>query len=104
LPRARRSASARRLISAQVPAEPAPALSAGSVEPTPAVSLTVVGSVNLDLVARVEHLPVPGETVSASSLARLPGGKGANQAVAAARAGAQVRFVGAVGDDAFAAE
>ena len=66
------------------------------------VELTVVGSVNLDLVARVERLPRPGETISAQSFERLPGGKGANQALAAARLGAQVRFVGAVGDDPFA--
>jgi len=67
-------------------------------------SLTVVGSVNLDLVARVERLPKPGETVSDADFARHPGGKGANQAVAAARLGAEVRFVGAVGADSFAEE
>jgi ribokinase len=64
--------------------------------------LTVVGSVNLDLVARVERLPRPGETVTDASFSRHPGGKGANQAVAAARLGASVRFVGAVGSDEFA--
>jgi ribokinase len=69
-----------------------------------AVQLTVVGSVNLDLVARVERLPRPGETLTASSFERIPGGKGANQAVAAARLGAEVRFVGCVGRDATAAE
>ncbi|OBH50621.1 ribokinase [Mycobacterium sp. E2479] len=60
----------------------------------------VVGSVNLDLSLSVDALPRPGETVLASSLAHAPGGKGGNQAVAAARAGARVQFVGAVGDDA----
>jgi ribokinase len=69
-----------------------------------AVELTVVGSINLDLVARVERLPRPGETVGGGRLARYPGGKGANQAVAAARLGARVRMVGAVGDDAFGDE
>ncbi|HEX6763796.1 MAG TPA: ribokinase [Gaiellaceae bacterium] len=64
-----------------------------------AVALTVVGSINLDLVARVERLPRPGETLAASRLDRIPGGKGANQAVAAARQGARVRMIGAVGDD-----
>ncbi|MGD1111076.1 MAG: ribokinase [Mycobacterium sp.] len=59
----------------------------------------VVGSVNLDLTAGVDTLPRPGQTVLASSLTYAPGGKGANQAVAAARAGAQVQFVGALGDD-----
>jgi ribokinase len=68
------------------------------------VELTVVGSINLDLVARVEQLPRPGETLSASSFDRIPGGKGANQAVAAARLGARVRLVGAVGDDLLADE
>jgi ribokinase len=63
------------------------------------VELTVVGSVNLDLVARCERLPEPGETVTGGTFARHPGGKGANQAVAAARLGAEVRFVGAVGAD-----
>lgn len=66
--------------------------------------LTVVGSINLDLVAKVERLPRAGETVSASAFDRIPGGKGANQAVAAGRLGAHVHFVGAVGDDAFAHE
>jgi len=69
-----------------------------------AVELTVVGSINLDLVARVEQLPRPGETLSATGFDRIPGGKGANQAVAAARLGATVRMIGAVGEDAFAAE
>jgi len=68
------------------------------------VELTVVGSVNLDLVARVERLPERGETLTARSFVRLPGGKGANQALAAARFGAGVRFVAAVGDDHFADE
>jgi ribokinase len=66
--------------------------------------LTVVGSINLDLVARVERLPRPGETVSGAELARVPGGKGANQAVAAARLGARVTLRGAVGADSFAEE
>ena len=66
--------------------------------------LTVVGSVNLDLVARCERLPRVGETLTDATFARYPGGKGANQAVAAARLGADVRFVGAVGADAFAEE
>ncbi|HSB39053.1 MAG TPA: ribokinase [Gaiellaceae bacterium] len=66
--------------------------------------LTVVGSVNLDLVARCERLPRAGETVTDATFGRYPGGKGANQAVAAARLGAAVRLVGAVGQDAFADE
>jgi ribokinase len=65
-------------------------------------SISVVGSINLDLVAEVERLPQPGETLSAIHFDRVPGGKGANQAVGAARLGADVRFVGAVGDDDFA--
>jgi ribokinase len=61
--------------------------------------ITVVGSANIDLVARCERLPRPGETVTDAEFERVPGGKGANQAVAAARLGAQVRFVGRVGRD-----
>jgi ribokinase len=66
--------------------------------------LTVVGSINLDLVVRGAQLPRPGETVTGASFSRGPGGKGANQAVAAARLGAEVTMVGAVGGDGFADE
>src|SRR3954471_2273342 len=59
----------------------------------------VVGSVNADLVVRAERLPAPGETVTGGRFSRHGGGKGANQAVAAARLGARVTFVGAVGTD-----
>ncbi len=64
----------------------------------------VVGSVNLDLVVSTDHLPAPGETVIGGRFERHHGGKGGNQAVAAARLGASVIFVGAVGDDSFGAE
>lgn len=64
----------------------------------------MVGSVNADLTFTVEALPEPGETVLASSLVTNPGGKGGNQAVAAARAGAEVRLVAALGTDAAAGE
>ena len=64
----------------------------------------VVGSVNIDLVTTVGRLPAPGETVTGGRFARHDGGKGANQAVAAARLGAPTWFVGAVGDDAFGTE
>ena len=67
-------------------------------------SITVVGSVNIDLVAQVERLPRPGETVTDAVFRRVPGGKGANQAVACARLGAEVTLVCSVGDDLFAAE
>jgi ribokinase len=66
------------------------------------VRLTVVGSINLDLVARTERLPRPGETVTGATFAEIPGGKGANQAVAAARLGADVTLIGSVGEDDFA--
>ncbi|TPK96126.1 ribokinase [Mesorhizobium sp. B2-4-12] len=66
--------------------------------------IIVVGSINLDLIANVDRLPSPGETVSGSGFTTAPGGKGANQALAAARAGVAVRMVGAVGKDNFAAE
>jgi len=68
------------------------------------VELTVVGSINLDLVARVERLPRAGETLVGHDFVRVPGGKGANQAVAAARLGARVRMIGAVGNDPLAEE
>ncbi|WP_159586976.1 ribokinase [Chelativorans xinjiangense] len=64
--------------------------------------ITIVGSINLDLIARVKRLPGPGETVPGDDFSTAPGGKGANQALAARRAGAPVRMVGAVGSDAFA--
>jgi ribokinase len=64
----------------------------------------VVGSINLDLVVEAERLPRPGETVSGARFSRVPGGKGANQAVAAARLGAEVALVGCVGRDAVADE
>ena len=66
--------------------------------------ITVFGSINMDLIATTERLPKPGETVAGSSFSTAAGGKGANQALAATRAGAAVRMVGAVGSDAFADE
>lgn len=64
------------------------------------VDVVICGSLNMDLVARVAVLPRPGETVAGHGLQRLPGGKGLNQAVAAARMGAEVAMIGARGDDA----
>ena len=66
--------------------------------------ITVVGSVNLDFVATARTLPAPGETVTGATLARHPGGKGANQALAARRLGAEVRLIGRVGADGMADE
>jgi len=66
--------------------------------------ITVVGSVNLDFVATAATLPAPGETVTGATLARHPGGKGGNQALAARRLGAEVRLIGRVGADAMADE
>lgn len=63
--------------------------------------VVVVGSLNMDLVTRAERLPRGGETLIGKSFATVPGGKGANQAVAAARLGVQVSMVGCVGDDAY---
>lgn len=62
-------------------------------------TVCVVGSLNLDLVTRVRRHPRPGETVAGQALRTLPGGKGANQALAAARAGARSLLVGRIGDD-----
>jgi ribokinase len=66
--------------------------------------IAVVGSINLDLVMSAERLPRPGETVTGATLSRVPGGKGANQAVAAARLGSTVTMTGCVGSDGFADE
>lgn len=63
--------------------------------------IVVAGSINMDLVVQVKEFPKPGETLLGGDYAQHPGGKGANQAVAAARAGAQVRMIGRVGADAF---
>ena len=68
-------------------------------ETSPQKSILVLGSANIDLVVRVKTLPQPGETVLGGTFLQASGGKGANQAVAAARAGGQVRFVAAVGND-----
>jgi ribokinase len=67
----------------------------------PRATVLVVGSVNVDLVVRIGRLPMPGETVTGGTFSRYPGGKGANQAVAAARLGSAVTFAGAVGTDEF---
>lgn len=65
--------------------------------------ISVLGSINLDMIATGPDLPLPGQTVFASNFSTAPGGKGANQALAAVRAGARVKMVGAVGKDEFAA-
>lgn len=64
-------------------------------------SILVIGSINMDLVAQTPRIPVAGETLTGSSFATTPGGKGANQAVAAARLGASVAMLGMVGQDVF---
>ncbi|CCQ15991.1 Ribokinase [Rhodococcus sp. AW25M09] len=63
--------------------------------------IVVLGSINMDLITRTPSLPVPGETVLGSSFTTASGGKGGNQAIAAAKAGSTVSFIGAVGDDEF---
>lgn len=68
------------------------------------MAIVVFGSINMDLTTYVPTLPRPGETLFGTSYITVPGGKGANQAVAAARLGASTRFVGRVGDDAFGPE
>ncbi len=66
--------------------------------------IVVVGSINMDLVVRVPHMPVPGETVLGDAFQTFPGGKGANQAVGAARLGGRVTMIGKVGTDGFGDE
>ena len=75
----------------------------GTTTPTPSEGrpLVVLGSLNMDLVIRTPHLPRPGETVLGGGFATSQGGKGANQAIAAARAGGRVAMIGAIGTDAF---
>ncbi len=68
------------------------------------MKIVVVGSINMDLVVRMPRIPNPGETLLGGRFKTFPGGKGANQAVAAARLGANVVMVGCVGDDAFGRE
>lgn len=63
--------------------------------------VVVLGSLNMDLVVRTEHIPHPGETVHGEGFSMIPGGKGANQAAAAARLGAKVEMIGRVGADSF---
>jgi ribokinase len=70
-----------------------------TAEGTPRI--VVVGSANMDVVGIAEHLPQPGETVLGDSFVMVPGGKGANQAIAAVRAGASCTFLGAIGSDEF---
>jgi ribokinase len=64
----------------------------------------VLGSINMDLVAKAPHLPAPGETVTGHEFVTMPGGKGANQAVACARLGGTAKMIGRVGADLFGAE
>jgi ribokinase len=68
------------------------------------ISIAIIGSINLDIVANVKDFPLPGETVTNAVVKRFPGGKGANQALAAHRMGASVFMIGRVGDDPAAEE
>ncbi len=69
-----------------------------------APKITIIGSINMDLVIETERMPKQGETITGRQFSMIPGGKGANQAVAAARLGAEVTMIGAVGKDAFGDE
>lgn len=71
----------------------------GHADENPPPEIAVVGSANLDLVVEVPRVPLVGETVLGGDLSRIPGGKGANQAVAAARLGRSVAMIGRIGDD-----
>ena len=62
-------------------------------------TVTVLGSLNVDTIVTINHMPLPGETISSHDKSSAAGGKGANQAIAAVRAGADVNFVGKVGQD-----
>ena len=66
--------------------------------------IVVIGSSNMDLIIQVERLPKPGETITGGVFSRAFGGKGANQAVGAARAGGRVSFISCLGDDTFATD
>jgi len=66
--------------------------------------IVVIGSVNIDMIAKVPHIPAPGETVLGTGFFTVQGGKGANQAVAASRAGGEVSFLACVGEDSFGKE
>ena len=76
----------------------------GQTRQTARPRITVVGSVNMDLVFRTPRMPAPGETIAGHEFRQIPGGKGANQAVAAARLGGAVTMIGRLGDDAFGAQ
>ena len=67
----------------------------------PTGNVLVLGSINMDVVTPIDHIPLPGQTIMAGDVQLIPGGKGANAAVAAARLGGNVRMIGCVGDDAF---
>ncbi len=67
------------------------------------MSILILGSINMDLVTRTPHLPAPGETITGHGFVTVPGGKGANQAVACARLGVPTRMIGRVGNDVFGA-
>src|SRR5688500_15000721 len=72
-------------------------------DPTPRRPIVVIGSINMDLVCRTQRIPSAGETILGSDFVTIPGGKGANQAVAAAKLGGDVHMVGRVGSDDFGA-
>ncbi len=80
---------------------PRPKPEASTEPPKRHRGIVVVGSINMDLVIRATQLPRPGQTVHGSDFHTLPGGKGANQAIAAARLEAEVRLIGCVGEDAY---
>ena len=65
------------------------------------MKIVVIGSSNIDMIAQVNHLPMPGETVGQARFMQAYGGKGANQAIAAARLGAEVTFISKIGYDLF---